>query len=227
MKNIIRDTNETKDAAAFIAAIGLIEGSDKSQLYYDMQCTKPVPKEEALIYIASGKACVAMTEEDNEVIVFGNIGGKFIVELDDSCPNGYCLLEVEPSAGQSLKCLGEEYFTMYDAEPVHNGSTTNIQESIFDFIKYGTVFDNTSDFSGYYITVKVNSGSQESFAMVANLMFSSACRVAVNDDKSYGFMSFSGNLDAGERAADHLTLRYTFGVNDDGDECKTELIFPS
>lgn len=226
MKNIIRDTNETKDVAAFIAAIGLIEGSDKSQLYYDMQCTKPVPKEEALIYIASGKACAAITEEDNEVITFGNIGGKFIVELDDSCPNGYCILEVEPSAGQSLTCLGEEYFIMYDAEAVHNGSTTNISESIFDFIKYGTVFDNTSDFSGYYITVKVNSGSED-FAIVANLMFSSACRLAVNDDKSYGFMSFVGNFDGGERAADHLILRYSFGISEEGDETSVELIFPN
>lgn len=232
MKNIIRDTNETKDVAAFIASVSSIEGSDKLQLYYDMECTNPVPKEEALIYIASGKACAAIFEEGNEILTFGNMGGKFIVQLDDSCPNGYYLSEVDPAGGDSLICVNK---LSYTAE--QNGILTLTDElggasdyDPYDLISSGLVFNNPEDFSGYYVSVKLHSdysatGLGYEYAMV--LMFNSAIKLMENDGKSYGIMSFSGFLDSGnETEALPVTLRFTVGTNGVADERRVDLILP-
>lgn len=239
MKHIIRDTNETKDVAAILATCEEIEGmgDNKFQLFYDYDSRQPIPKEEALVYLASGKACfIFEADEDGKPKSFMNIAGKLKMILDDSCPNGYYVELIEDlgesssSDSQGLTVLCKESFMVDQSNTVTHTSASYHGPRPYDLIANRAIFDNPENYAGYCAVVHVTfyiPGTDTPVLSTGLLQFSSAIKIMEMNGKAYGIMSFSGLFDMNDGEANPITVRYTFMPGDNGeDSSNVELVLP-
>lgn len=238
MKNIIRDNSETKDVAAVMLVVtGFPGGEDgQFQLFYDYDAEKPLSKDEAFLYMASGKACaVHEFADDEEIKTFANISSICKMTLDESVPNGYFLTlmnDEETSSTGSLKYYGSEYFNVDDDGIITNTGSAHYDPTPFEILKNGSVIDEPENYANYYITAIVTmpyGNTGETIKTVANLMFSSAWKFFdPNYGTTRGIMSFVGHLDLGVNASSNsITVRYELNIDDNAENEATILILPN
>lgn len=238
MNKIFRSNGKTKDIAGVIVSVLEIPDEDgKFQLFYDDAGLNPIPKDEALEYIVSGKACSAYElDDDGNMSSFINVSGLCKVTLDESIPNGYyvTLMNGEGSSSTptgSLYYYGYENFNV-DTEGVITRTGSGIcNPTPFDLIKNGSVIDEPDTYANYYITASVTTpyGSDgETIKFVATLMFSSAWKIVdPNNGSTRGIMSFVGHLDGGDSSGgESLTVRYEITIDDNGETDEVKLIMP-
>lgn len=237
MKNIIRDTNKTKDVAAVILYPGEIPEREDGvfQLFYDYASENPVSKDDAILYMASGKACMAYEVlDDGEPTSFVNIAGTCVIILDESMPNGYYLTRIngeETSSTGSLNYYGREYFNVDTDGTITNTGYALNNPSPFEILKNGSVIDEPENYANYYIIAIVTTpygGTGETMKFVAPLMFSSAWKFFdPNYGTTRGVMSFVGHLDPGVNAGSNpITVRYELNIDDNGENESTILVLP-
>lgn len=224
----IRDNNDTKNEAGVILVAAEMRNSPDGffQLYYDLDCTKPVPMEEAEIYYSSGRLCViAEGDEENGIQKILNVGGSFMFGYDDECPNGYYLKINEMISSEGSESGSSDSSLIgYFKVNINNGTPEFTSYSaptgnIYNLIKAGSMDDIYDTLAGKFIRASFNMHMPNiniPFPGIVMLPFCSAMTITEIDGVHMGYISFTGMLDTGDGEANPVTLRFIVTIDGDG-----------
>ena len=224
----IRDNNDTKNEAGVILVVAEMPNSPDGyfQLYYDFDCTKPVPIEEAEIYYSSGRLCgLVEGDEENGIQRIVNVGGLLMFGYDDECPNGYYLTmndmissEGSESGSSGPSMIGYVNVDINESGTPEFNSYGMPEGDIYNLIKVGSMNEIYDALAGKFIRATFNmhvSGMEGAFPGIVILPFCSAMTITEYNGVHLGYISFTGMLDAGDGEADPVTLRFIVGAEGD------------